>query len=401
MTAWAAIFAAAAVLFYALFKRRTVDFYALAILSSLFYFSPLFFGYVWLHDKGSDVINPITERMAGIYLMVFASLFLGMLFNDGLMLSKRSRNELRSVGYQNIFYYLALVFWLLFAMVHSQDLLHARKENFGSIYSVAFTAVVFALVLSLLAKDYKWSFVFLMAAVIDLYAGNREIIAFTFLSVFVVLTSRLGSIRLSRYYVAIAALVLGVMLLAVYKMIGAAIVVNRWDLVVDRLTTPQFYSFAIMRAEPFVTQSILYEATEQEWAFNGSIALNIAQVLMPLSSLFDSEIVSVSSIVNQKIGDIGYGVASNIWAEAYMLGGGLSVVVFAILYALLPMVANVCFFKYRSLPSQTLIALLAVVLLFFIHRAGLEYSFNIFKRYVLYFAFVVALGSLLVGRGRA
>lgn len=369
---------------YVLTKRRYVDFLTLAVFSSAFYCMPIFFGYVWYRDGIVGAINPITVQMHAVYSMIFASLLISCIVNDYLVRPVHGKtkpivyNELRMFGV------IALLFWAIFAFVHVQDLIFARKENFGSLHSLAFTSVTVALVMSVVARAYMWSVVFILLATIDMYAGNREVIAFTALSLFILGTSSLGRVRLLNYYKYILAMGAIVALLMVYKMIGAVIVLQRWDLVTERLLDLNFYTLAVARSEPFVTQSLLYYAIENRWVFTQSLTLNIAIILLPFGSLFQDSLVSVSSQVNQYMSYLDYGVASNIWAEAYMLGGFPGVFIFCLFYATLPVLINIMFGRWRSLSVRCLIALTGVTFLFFIHRTGIEYSINIFKRFFMY-----------------
>lgn len=385
---------------YLIVKRRQIDFYAIAIFSTLFYFLPIFFGYTWLRDGVTDIINPISSKMDAIYSTVFILLLFGCILND-IAMPRPFPTTLIGSPQNRLFYYLVALFaWLIFVTFHWGDLIVGRKESFGSLYSIAFTAVAIAVTIAITSKSFGWAFVFTFIALVDLYSGNRELIAFATLVTFILVMTKHGSVQLWKYSRYMLTILAAVFTLMTYKMIGAVVILQRWDLVFERLADLDFYLMSIMRSEPFVTQSLLFNAIEEGWTFNGSVILNISIILMPFGAIFAEDVQSLSGVINQHMGYLDYGVASNIWAESYIIGGMPMVIINAFLYAAAPATFNIMFVKWRSVVARTVVALCAVTLIFFLHRAGIEYSVNIVKRFMLFAFFVHGLFILMKGRAK-
>ena len=391
---------ATACILYLIGKKRQVDFYTIAIISTLFYFLPIFFGFTWFRDGVTDIVNPITPQMDAVYSTVFFLLLLGCILNDAVLSRPFPMTFIVSRQKQLLYYSVALFAWLIFATFHWQDLIVGRKENFGSLYSVSFTSVAIALTIAITSKSIKWACVFILLALIDTYAGNRELIAFAAMVTFILIMIKRGPVQLWVYSRSMIPILVAAFTLMTYKMISAVVILQRWDLVFARLADPDFYVMSIMRSEPFVTQSLLFSAIEEGWTFNGSVFLNISIILLPFGSIFSEDVQSLSGVINQHMGYLDYGVASNFWAESYMMGGMPMVVISALVYAAAPAAFNILFAKWRSVVIRTVVALCAITLIFFLHRAGIEYSVNIMKRFLLFALLVHCLFILMNGRAK-
>lgn len=380
--------------------RRRIDFYTVATFSSLIYFLPGLAGYTFYVFSNQVVYTPINGEMVFIYCSVVFALLAGAILNDytsgspAVALKPINRSEKR------LFYLSATLIWAYFAVTHLDDLLLGRKEVFGSLYAVAFTSIAFVFVMALANKDWRWVTLFSLIALVELYAGNREMIAFVLIAYMIVAGLVSPRLRIFSKFRFVLPAFAALSLLLIYKQLGAVIIAGKWGLVVDRLGDPTFLVAAVSRSEPFVTQTILYSATEFNWQFEGSLLLNLSIILMPMGRLFSSEVSSISAFLNNSFGDVGYGVGSNVWAEAFVLGGMPMVIVFLICYATLPAVLNRLARNSNSLLVRIFLAFIGVAFLFFIHRTGVEYAFNVVKRFAL-FTFLMHVGYVFLVKGGA
>lgn len=380
--------------------RRRLDFYTVATFSSLVYFLPGLAGYTFYVFNSQIIYTPINGEMVFIYCTVVFALFAGAILNDYTSRSPAVALKPINRSKQRIFYLSATLIWALFALTHFDDLILGRKEAFGSLYAITFTSVAVAFVMALANKNWRWAILFSLIALVDLYAGNREMIAFVLIAYMIVAGINSPRLRIIGKFRFTMPAFAAVSLLLVYKQLGAVIIAGRWDLVVDRLGDPTFYMAAVSRSEPFATQTILYSATELNWQFTDSLLQNVLIILMPMGRLFSSEVSSLSAFLNQSFGNVGYGIGSNVWAEAFVLGGMPIVIIFSICYAVLPAVLNHLTRNSSSFLVRILLAFIGVAFLFFIHRTGVEYAINIVKRFALFIFFIHVGYDFLIKVGR-
>lgn len=382
---------------YLMLAKRQFDFYSIAILSTILYFLPIFYGQVWYHVYGHDVYNTITPEMDFIYTLVLLTLLIATLINDFSRPMGRSTAPRKgNLSLSRYIYLMSLMAWIILIFTNFSDMISGQKENLGSLYSIASTAVPFALIIAAIEGNKKWLFIFISLAAFDMYSGNREMLAFSAIAGTLLFLSSKGKIRLLRYAKHGSILILAVFLLLVYKQVGAAMILGRWDLIAERLTDFEFYLMSISRSEPFVVQSTLHQALEGNWSYSGTYLLNIIFIMIPFMGYVMEQPYTVSAHINNSAGDVGYGLASNIWAEAYVLGGHPAIILFCIGYAILPAIMNFIVSKCRHEHARVIATLIAVVLIFYIHRSGLEMAIVIAKRFLLFYVGLIITHKLLL-----
>lgn len=371
------------------------------MLSTLMYFSPAFYGQVWYTDVGGDVFHPVTPEMHVVYSVVLLVLLVATILNDfAFSGTVNRRTEPLSALKLNYVCSVSLAMWGAFFVVYFAEIFSGNKEAFGSLYSLAATGVPFALILAANNKSTVWILVFAVVSAIDLYAGNREMIAYPAIAISAIYLLSLGRVRLVWYAKYSIPILIAVVILSVYKQIGAAILGGRWDLVVERLTDLEFYGLAFARSEPFIIQSILYYAVSGGWDYSGPFLENIFNIIIPLISLVSVRTYGVSDHLSQMFGNVGYGIASNLWAEAYVIGRIPMVMIFAIAYAVTPFLLNVVVQKSSAPHLRALIFLVGITLLFFAHRSGIEYTLVTARRFVLYFLIIFVPYAIMESSSR-
>lgn len=381
-------------LIYVLFVRRQGDFFTLAIFSSSLYFMPVIFGYTWYIEDKRDVFHLITPEMNIFYAIFLTVLLVAVCIND-LVLNKRKKIiifENKSFSY---IYFVSIAFFVVWLFSDADDILNGSKENFGTLYNIKTIACITSCVLAFVNKKFVWFFIFLAVNSFDVYSGNRESIVFSSLAIFIFSILRENRMVLFKKFKIIALLILLTMMLLVYKLIGAAVIDENWELVVQRLLDFDFYVDSITKSEPFITQTLFYYSTNKDWMFDGDIFMNLLNIINPLNIFSSTEIVSVSDVINEYMSHVNYGFASNLLAESYLIGGKFGIFLAALLYAGMPLALNMLFRFLDNELLRVVVVISGVVLVFFVHRAGIEYTVILVKRFVLFGVGFYAMNTLL------
>jgi hypothetical protein len=166
--------------------------------------------------------------------------------------------------------------------------------------------------------------------------------------------------------------------------------------VVTNLSHSNFYISAfVMQSEAFVIQSTLNEVVRQD--FQTGAGYLVGQILtgIPLgASVFgidSSKVVSFNAMVQPALFPrVGFGMASNPWAQAYAAGGEWMVAVFALGYAAIMAILTWSFYKTTG-SLRTAFAVIGAWVGFYFHRNDLFIEAIIVKHVVYVFG-----ASLLV-----
>lgn len=379
---------------YYLLARRPIDFYALAFFSCVIYFMPSLFGYVWhtrpVNSRFVDVFIPIDPRVRIAHALILAIVLAATVLHDRLRArSPHGRGEALPVmqpaseaGAANaVFALLAVALYAVFVAQDFDHIVLRQKGQFGRFYALAAIAIPYAFTLAATSRHRILALVFGAGALLDLYVGNREPLVFAILGTAVILLAGLGPVRLIAQYRYIVAAAVCVLFVLAYKNVALQIRLGNWPLVFARLTNPQYYVNTVARSEPFLTQSILHYALVQGWSFDGSLVAGLVSNLVPFGNIVVGDPQTVSGHINDVLFErVTYGVASNLWAEAYIHGRWLLLVVYALVYAALPAALNTALARCRRHQTRAYISVLGVLLLFYIQRIGLDGTVTWVKR---------------------
>lgn len=400
----------AAALVYFLFSRRQIDFYTLAFFSCAIYFLPSLLGFVWhtrpVDGRYEDVFIPIDARVQLVHTIVVGTLLVATLLYDRVhRATAASRLIEASARERDVTTAVALSAAVLYAVFLSQDLTAAmagKKGEFGRFYALAAIAVPFAFTLCVASGRTGLALLFAGGAMLDVFLGNREPIVFGMLSATVVVLWRRGPIRLIWQYHYIAAAATAVVAVMAYKNVAARVRLGDWPVVIERLTNVTFYFDSVLNSEPFVTQSILHYAMVSGWSYEGTMVAALLASLVPFGNVVFGNVGTISAHINTVLFEnVGYGVASNVWAEAYMYGRWPLVVVYAAVYSALPAMLGAAFRRCRHYRTQAFVSVAAVVLLFYLQRSGVDGAAVWIKRLVVFYVLGLAVSICLrVARAR-
>ena len=381
-------------LIYVLFVRRQGDFFTLAIFSSSLYFMPVIFGYTWYIQDKRDIFHQITPEMNVFYALFLIVLLTAACIND-LTINNPKKNTISPNRSFSYIYFISISFFVIWLSSNVDDIFSGSKENFGTLYNIKTIACIFSCVLSFVNRKFIWFSIFLAVNIFDVYSGNRESVVFSSLAIFIFSIFKENRIVLISKFKIITLLIFATMMLLIYKLIGAAVIDENWELVVRRLLDFDFYFDSITKSEPFITQTLFYYATNRDWMFDGDIFANLLNIINPLSIFSSTEIVSVSDVINEYMSHVNYGFASNLLAESYLIGGKFGIFLAALLYAGMPLALNMLFRFLDNELLRVIVVISGVVLIFFVHRAGIEYTIIVVKRFVLFGVGLYATNTLL------
>lgn len=315
-------------LLYIISMRRRFDFYSISIISSIIYFLPSMFGYVWYRVPNSgnrydDVFVAIDYEVKFAHFIVLSFLIISMILYDKIRSSNYDEFQLKEKRYSIFVFILVSIFIYSNFLINNFDAaMGGEKSNFSRWYSLVAISIPFCMTLCIATRRYLYLLLFSTIVAFEMYIGNREAIVFSAISILTVMLWIRGKNRLFWYY---RYIMFGFFLAAsalLYKNVSAAIRSGDWELAVSRLGSWEYYGETLSKSEPFVTQSILHYAITLDWSYDGSFVKPLVASLVPLGDIVVGNVETISGYINGSLfEDVGYGVASNVWAEAYIYGG--------------------------------------------------------------------------------
>jgi hypothetical protein len=408
--------------------RRKVDPLAVAFGSAIVYFTPGLLGFSeFLHRGGTGhYLQPIAPTAHVVMSMVILSLGLGAVIADRL-----PKISLPQIGGQRLVPGILLAFALGAAAVSvwrtGAYYLCVDKttvlQNVDVWYSYAALTAPLCVVAAVAVRNWIVAALGTVLLLADIYAGFRNGIAISLLSLAMVFEdwAKGGRRRLAVYVSAIVAA--GFLLIVVKQLISPikyaassgcpveAVGVPdnvELELVVARLTSSRFYWLAFLsRAEPSVTQAILNEVARTGFSTEAGYLIDQLSAGVPLGeSLFgiDSrKIVSFDTMFQKKLfPGVAFSMANNPWAQALAAGGLWMVGIFAVAFTSLLVALNVLF-RATSGAVRGGVAVTAAWIGFYFHRNDLFVEIVFLKHVVYIFAgaLVIAwLASLILREQR-
>lgn len=389
---------------YFLFKRRTFDFYVVSYVSSVIYFIPSLVGYVSYSEYSYVVVESIRSEVVWAHVLILWVLLLAAVLYDRGSSSKYDHPSVvgavdrRLHDFEISVYIVALVVGLLFVLGEWDSIVSPGKPSYGSLHSFFAVAVPIGFSCATYFKRKGISVFFAALLFVDVYAGNREAFVFALGGALVLYLSTVGPIRLSKK---ISILLIGFLSLALllgYKGVYQALKAGNMDLVYSRIFGFEYWAGLVGRSEPFVIQAIFNYAIDFPAAYRGDFLVNIPFYFLPLANLVGFSAKTPTHFLrNDVFGDVGYGIASNIWAEVFVVAGWSGLIVAALVYALIPLVLNYFVLEGRKVDVRILFAVVGMVMCFFIHRTGLGMGLVYVSRFMWVWFLVLIVGFFVQG----
>jgi hypothetical protein len=389
---------------YFLLIKRRFDWFAVAFFSAMIYFLPGFLGYTSYLSQVEWVETPINARAYVVMILVEAAIIIGAIMND-LFPEKARVSYLDSSKQSNIptlpiILMLAIGGCTLLVLTAGTTLWGEEKQilmaDLNRAHILFYTATIIGMTISFERRRWKYFSAFCIFAVFDLFIGFRLPLAISGISILTLWLSKKGRIRLltDSWKPLLAVGLLGIFLFF-YKEIGFAIRMGDWDLFRSILSEPNTYLAMFITSEPFVIQSILNEVTMLDFSVGWRHLLGIFSQFILFSPELGWEEHSFNDLFQMALfPEVTYGMANNIWAEMWSIGGWLFLLVFIFLFvAFLKIFSFLLTFCDPSLRS--FFAVMASYWAFYIHRNDIGYEIALQKRVVILMVLVFLFAILM------
>lgn len=389
------------VYFFAL--RRQFDVFTLAFTAAIFYFIPGISGFVVEPQvQGSSIPIPISTTAYSIYIMVLAGIFFTTIYDDHSPHNPISRmaSPHGDMVRAKLVIAAGIITALLFIVIEWNEIWGTGKPNYGRTHAIFQIAGIAGFIIAIMNKWWVFVSIFSGFMALDVYAGNREMPAISLLVYLVVANQDWWRRINTKLRVLLAGF--GVFFVLVfYKGIYQAIRSGNLDLAGDRLTDPQYYTQSLARMEPFTTQLILEKIVSSGYSVDANFLKPLLHNFLVFSPELGAESVRFQDGFKQSFYPwLSWGMASNIWAEGYALGGIVGVII---------LILGFCWLlkKYASWIRATqgvgrgFLAISAVYLFFFIHRTGIVFEATLQKRIIMLAILIWVLAFLLSKVGQA
>lgn len=390
-------------LLYFSFVKRRFDYFGLAYFSALVYFMPGFFGFTSYHVEGSWSDTRIHPETYGIMISVLISIVFSAWLSSSLRvmagfsigLSPRAAKLL-----PGLLMVITIGSFLALLSTTGGELFSLEKESvmesLNRWHILFYTAATLGLPISYVMKRrllFTFFFLFLLC---DLFIGFRAALSVAVLSVLTLILYERGAQRLIlvNLKIVVVALLFGILVFG-YKIFAFAIKAGAWDLVANILTTPDSYVLMFTHSEPFVTQEILNEVVSHRFESTGGHILSSLYQFILFAPELGAEPVTFNSLFQPVLfPDVDYGLAANIWAQMWSVGGWGALVLFIIIFNFILVIGNATL-QSRSLLIRTGMAPAFCYWAFYLHRNEFGYALNLEKRQVLLFLCVVFLAYFI------
>lgn len=390
-----------------LINRRRFDFFTLGFASGLIYFLPGFFGFV-RSSRNFALPEPLHPETYMVFIAVLATIALSAVIYDSVAAgaTKTSGRSVSTALTTESALIIALLGLAATLVTSGGDLFSGQKpevmEAIGRWHILFRFAALYLLVFAVHRKQVPLAVIGTMFLLFDLYVGFRIGIVIGLLAAATLLLNAKGAQSLLRRER--RTIIFGVLLVAfvfVYKRIYAVVKLGMWDVVVDRLTDPQILLIALMNSEPFGTQSILNEVILTGFYTGPDHLRSVASLIVPFSNMLGAEVQNFNSLFQEHLfgGVVDFGLANNIWAQMYAIGGWAALAIAIPVYAVLLGLGS----WLLSTTRGSLVALVVVAftfIAFYAHRNDILYLLVLLRRCLMVWLVCILPGMLCIDAAR-
>ena len=392
---------------YFLSRRRRFDFFALGFASSLVYFLPGFFGFV-RSSSNFLVPEPLQTGTYLVFLAVLVATVTGAIVFDQVFQERpapaRTSVSLRLTA--EIAVMVAFLGLLATLATSGAELFSPRKsdviDSVGRWHILFRFAAIYAVIFAVLRKDVLPGIVGGAFLLFDLFIGFRLGVVIGLLSAATLLLNRRGAqVLLQSQKRMLAAGIVAVAAIFLYKRVYIAVKLGLWDTVIARLTSPDLSFVALMSSEPFGTQTILNEVIRTGFTVDAGHLKTTAALLVPFSNMLGAEIQSFNDIFQQELfgGVARGGLANNIWAQMFAIGGWFGIAIIVPVYVGLLAIGSWLLSSSRG-ATLALIAVVFTFIAFYIHRNDVLYTLVLLRRSLFLWVVFVLPAMVLIDMRR-
>ncbi|KGP74674.1 O-antigen polymerase [Pontibacillus yanchengensis] len=381
-------------LFFLLCKRR-FDLFSLAYFSSLVYFLPAYFGFVYTIYGDKISLSSSTYIIMTILL---SSLIISALLFDKVKVKK---SIFKKIEGQHFFLTSLLLFSGLFiflTLIGAEGLFKSEKKEIRDQLSYSFllwgVTASLGLIHSVITKRKSYIIVFTLFLIVNLLIGNRTSIILAVMSIILFHFYRNGSkpiiqqVSVKKIFLILCFIYISFMGKIIYGSFNQGGI----NSVVSNLFKWENIERSFSNSEPFGRQLILETIVQTNFNLDLNYVLILLVNFIPIPiSIFGFN----SGIFNEKFQttlfpNADYGMAYNFWAEGYAIKGFFGIVIFILIYNIGIALFNTMLQSDISL-INTVALLMGTYWTFYIHRNSMGTIFSFEKQ-----IFFVAIGALIL-----
>lgn len=387
---------------------RRIDLFTCAYFAALVYFMPGLFGVVRPPDPyGLDMVEAVHATTYVIMLLVLTGITIGAVASDWVIPARQSASPASSLlPIHWVALALTLVSFAAVLATTGRALLVPNKAEWMAAlnrwYILAMISAAVLAVYSFIAR--RWlPFVLAMCLLLfDVYMGRRSNFVIAVGAIGLVWAREHGNVRLIPdklgYMLAAFALT---WIMFIYKRIYVTVKLGRWDIVGERLTSWEFYVESIRHSEPSGTQAILNRVVAANYQSDLSQLYNLIYHFVLFAESAADDTAALGTIFDPQSAlfpGLGYGIASNVWAQMWSMGGISTVVIFVCIFVLVIIVLARGTRAYGQ-TSAGILSLCGMVWVFYIHRNNISYELGLLRRYLLVFGLCWVVAAVLNAAG--
>lgn len=377
---------------YILLKKRHVDYFSLISLSSLYYFSPLFFKEINIFGFVYNVkINEMVYLYASIYfsLLIIFVLFFDLFFNEKKVVDI-------TYSFADIPNFLYVISFLLFILgvyiVGLEFLLSPNKTDLASrntvLYGLGLWLISCSALKAYVTKCHLLLSFSLVCIIFSLYVGSRSMFVMTILSIILVSFRTNGrKLRVVEQYREIIMVLLIVLLLVIFKVSYKSIKAGSFYSIISSFNDINLEDLlSLSLTDPnAVMYNLNYTINNNAFLGWDYLIHRVLSIFPLLSSLF-SDIMGkdfgrYSSILGNDY-DLHFGLASSIHGEIIAISGFMGFVIFSTLVMVSIFILNY-YYLYKSTMWISLFVPFAIYNFFYSFRVDITFALGTIKSYFL------------------
>jgi hypothetical protein len=393
-------------LIYILFKKRQIDWFSVATASATVYFVPGFFGFVT--DPDQRRFQDIEDATYLVFSFVYISIALGALWHDFVSLRNAKQQAVKALSVPNDQYsgitLLAIsVISLVFAVIAGGDTFWvAEKEIAIETHGRWMIGYEFSACLGFLmcvaSGARAMSVLAALLILPSVFFGYRTAVVMTLIGGVMMHLRGLGPTVLIRRWRILLSSFVAIYALIFLKQIQFALkyglATDQWTLFSNIMESDEVYIDAVFNSEPFLVQNTLNEVVRTNFTVGIEHLESLGAIFVPLGNELGLSSMGFNDYFQPSLfADVDYGLASNIWAQAYALGGLGTVAVFCVLFVGLLTAINLAYSRSKGSVFAAL-ALVGPYWSFYIHRNDLLFEFLLLRRVLFFFVISWAISYL-------
>lgn len=367
-----------AIFIYIIFKRSELTLFLLSLIFSMVYFYPILFGYTTVMDRNYEYINiPIKDEVYYIYWSILFLLFL----SDLLYCKVKKKPVTLGVKFKefNVKHYMNAMFlitnllffyYLVKLNIRFFDNKVYIADMLGQLFLVFQTLVMVYFISAIVLKNkagFIFSSIFLMWMLI---IGFRTPIVITFIGLMIVKFVTGNGIKFVKYI--IPGLLAGLLVFVSKPFYTEySYTKNLFSSFVNTFFNIDTYISELKFSEPFVTQSILNLTVSNGFEVDASYMSRWFSRLVSGTSKLSESPDFHGQFVERFLPGIDYGVAFNIWAEFYAVGGYFMLAAFILVYLVVLLIMQNILVQSKGI-MKVCFAVVAAYWTFYLHRNNFE-----------------------------